>query len=312
MSLIDGLASSVSPVGIVQDSCTAPDSEEIKMSIQLNLSAIAVAGVAAWKRAKPAVIRDSVLLPAAGFLGILGLWWIVASFKSDLIPTPYQALIANLDYILHPFYQRGPGDLGIGWLLLASLRRVLLGFLLGAAVAIPVGFLIGMSKPAMMALNPVIQIFKPVSPLAWLPIALSIFNLADPSAIFVIFITSLWPTMINTALGVSSVSKDYLDVARVLEMSSWRRITKIILPASLPYIFTGLRISLGIAWLVIVAVEMLTGGVGIGFFVWDEWSRLNLSSVFLAVFVIGLTGLLLDAAVGKIQELVTHRPVSSQ
>ena len=282
------------------------------MFIQLNLSAIAVAGVAAWKRAKPAVIRDTILLPAAGFLGILILWWIVASFKSDLIPTPYQALIANLDYILHPFYQRGPGDLGIGWLLIASLRRVLLGFSLGAVVAIPVGFLIGMSKPAMMALNPVIQIFKPVSPLAWLPIALSIFNLADPSAIFVIFITSLWPTIINTALGVSSVSKDYLDVARVLEMSQWRRITKIILPASLPYIFTGLRISLGIAWLVIVAVEMLTGGVGIGFFVWDEWSRLNLSSVFLAVFVIGITGLVLDWGVGKIQELVTHRAVNSQ
>ncbi len=281
------------------------------MFIQLNLSAIAVAGVAAWKQSKRAVIRDAILLPAAGFLGILILWWIIASFKSDLIPTPYQALIANLDYILHPFYQRGPGDLGIGWLLIASLRRVLLGFSLGALVAIPVGFLIGMSKPAMMALNPLIQIFKPVSPLAWLPIALSIFNLADPSAIFVIFITSLWPTMINTALGVSSVSKDYLDVARVLEMSQWRRITKIILPASLPYIFTGLRISLGIAWLVIVAVEMLTGGVGIGFFVWDEWSRLNLSSVFLAVFVIGLTGLVLDWGVGKIQELVTHRPVDS-
>ncbi len=279
------------------------------MSIQLNISAIAVAGVAAWKRVKPAVIRDAVLFPAAGFLGILGLWWIVASFKSDLIPTPYQALVANLDYILHPFYQRGPGDIGIGWLLLASLRRVLVGFFLGAAVAIPVGFLIGMSKPAMMALNPLIQIFKPVSPLAWLPIALSIFNLADPSAIFVIFITSLWPTIINTALGVSSVSKDYLDVARVLEMPRWRRITKIIWPASLPYIFTGLRISLGIAWLVIVAVEMLTGGVGIGFFVWDEWSRLNLSSVFLAVFVIGITGLLLDAAVDKVQELVTHRSI---
>lgn len=279
------------------------------MFVQLNLSAIALAGVATWKRVKPVVIRDAVLLPAAGFLGILGLWWIVASFNSDLIPTPYQALIANLDYIFHPFYQRGPGDLGIGWLLLASLRRVLVGFFLGAAVAIPVGFLIGMSKPAMMALNPLIQIFKPVSPLAWLPIALSIFNLAEPSAIFVIFITSLWPTIINTALGVSSVSQDYLDVARVLEMPRWRRITKIIWPASLPYIFTGLRISLGIAWLVIVAVEMLTGGVGIGFFVWDEWSRLNLSSVFLAVFVIGLTGLLLDAAVDKVQELVTHRSV---
>ncbi|MEZ2278011.1 MAG: nitrate ABC transporter permease [Microcoleus sp.] len=281
------------------------------MFIQLNLSAIAVAGVAAWKRAKPMMLRDTVLLPGAGFLGILILWWIIASFKSDLIPTPYQALIANWDYILHPFYQRGPGDLGIGWLLIASLRRVLLGFTLGALVAIPVGFLIGMSPAAMMALNPLIQIFKPVSPLAWLPIALSIFNLADPSAIFVIFITSLWPTIINTALGVSSVSKDYLDVARVLEMPQWRRITKIILPASLPYIFTGLRISLGIAWLVIVAVEMLTGGVGIGFFVWDEWSRLNLSSVFLAVFVIGLTGLLLDWAVGKIQELMTHRSVNS-
>ncbi|MEG4332507.1 nitrate ABC transporter permease [Microcoleus sp. AT9_A2] len=279
------------------------------MFLQLNLSAIVVAGVATWKRVKPVVIRDAVLLPAAGFLGILCLWWIVASFNSDLIPTPYQALIANLDYILHPFYQRGPGDIGIGWLLLASLRRVLVGFLLGAAVAIPVGFLIGMSKPAMMALNPLIQIFKPVSPLAWLPIALSIFNLAEPSAIFVIFITSLWPTIINTALGVSNVSKDYLDVAQVLEMPRWRRITKIIWPASLPYIFTGLRISLGIAWLVIVAVEMLTGGVGIGFFVWDEWSRLNLSSVFLAVFVIGLTGLWLDAAVDKVQELVTHRSV---
>jgi nitrate/nitrite transport system permease protein len=224
------------------------------------------------------------------------------------MPYPHEALVANLDYILHPFYQRGPGDLGIGWLLIASIRRVVLGFSLGALVAIPLGFLIGMSKPAMMALNPVIQIFKPVSPLAWLPIALAIFNLADPSAIFVIFITSLWPTIINTALGVSSVSKDYIDVARVLEMPRWRRITKIIWPASLPYIFTGLRISLGIAWLVIVAVEMLTGGSGIGFFVWDEWSRLNLNSVFLAILVIGLTGLFLDFIVSKIQEFVTRRP----
>ncbi len=277
------------------------------MILQLNLSAIAVAGQVAWKRAKPVLIRDVVVLPALGFLGIIVLWWIVALFKQELIPTPPEAFVRNLDYILNPFYRRGPGDLGIGWLLLASLRRVLLGFLLGAVVAIPIGFLIGMSKQAMMALNPIIQIFKPVSPLAWLPIALAIFNLADPSAIFVIFITSLWPTIINTALGVSSVSKDYLDVARVLEMPRWRRITKIIWPASLPYVFTGLRISLGIAWLVIVAVEMLTGGIGIGFFVWDEWSRLNLSSVFLAVIVIGLTGLLLDYALGKVEALVTHR-----
>ncbi len=282
------------------------------MVFQLNLAAIAaVAGQAAWKKAKPVIFKDVFLLPLLGFLGIIILWWIVALANHELMPTPPEALVANLDYILNPFYERGPGNLGIGWLLLASLRRVLLGFGLGAIVAIPLGFLIGMSKPAMLAFNPIIQIFKPVSPLAWLPIALAIFNLADPSAIFVIFITSLWPTIINTALGVSSVSKDYLDVARVLEMPRWRQITKIIWPASLPYIFTGLRISLGIAWLVIVAVEMLTGGVGIGFFVWDEWSRLNLSSVFLAVLVIGVTGLVLDYAVGKLEELVTHRPKPS-
>ncbi|PLZ89515.1 nitrate ABC transporter permease [Fischerella thermalis] len=282
------------------------------MIFQLNLAAIfAVAGQTAWKKAKPFVLKDVILYPTLGFLGIILLWWVIALANHELMPTPPEALVANLDYILNPFYQRGPGNLGIGWLLLASIRRVLIGFLLGAVVAIPVGFLIGMSRSAMLAINPIIQIFKPVSPLAWLPIALAIFNLADPSAIFVIFITSLWSTIINTALGVSSVSKDYLDVARVLEMPPWRQITKIILPASLPYIFTGLRISLGIAWLVIVAVEMLTGGIGIGFFVWDEWSRLNLSSVFLAVLVIGLTGLVLDYAVGRLQEFVTHRPKTS-
>ncbi|MCG6134461.1 MAG: nitrate ABC transporter permease [Nostoc sp. LLA-1] len=282
------------------------------MLLQLNLAAIiAIAGQTAWKKTKPVVARDVFYLPALGFLGVIVLWWIVALLNRELMPTPPEAFIANLDYILNPFYQRGPGNLGIGWLLIASLRRVLIGFLLGAIVAIPLGFIIGMSRSAMLAFNPIIQIFKPVSPLAWLPIALAIFNLADPSAIFVIFITSLWPTIINTALGVASVPKDYLDVARVLEMPRWRRITKIIWPASLPYIFTGLRISLGIAWLVIVAVEMLTGGIGIGFFVWDEWSRLNLSSVFLAVLVIGVTGLVLDFAVSKVEELVTHRPKAS-
>lgn len=278
----------------------------------MNVAAIfAAIAQSTWNRSKVLLLRDTVILPALGFLGIIVLWWIVALFRRDLMPTPPEAFINNLDFILNPFYQRGPGDLGLGWLLIASLRRVLLGFLLGALVAIPIGFLIGMSRPMMLALNPLIQIFKPVSPLAWLPIALAIFNLADPSAIFVIFITSLWPTIINTALGVSSVSKDYLDVAQVLEMPRWRQIYKIILPASLPYIFTGLRISLGIAWLVIVAVEMLTGGIGIGFFVWDEWSRLNLSSVFLAVVLIGLTGLLLDWLLCKFQETVTHRPVQS-
>lgn len=275
------------------------------------LSIFAVAGQAVSKQVKSFNWRDNILLPGLGFLGLIAVWWIIALFRHELMPTPPEAFSKNIDYILNPFYRRGPGDLGLGWLLLASLRRVMLGFLLGAMVAIPVGFAIGMSKTALLVINPIIQILKPVSPLAWLPIALAIFNLADPSAIFVIFITSLWSTMINTALGVSSVPKDYQDVAQMLEMPQWRKIVKIILPASLPYIFTGLRLSLGVAWLVIVAVEMLTGGIGIGFFVWDEWSRLNLSSVFLAVLVIGLTGLVLDYLLMVIQRWVTHRPVSS-
>ncbi|GAB4196413.1 MAG: nitrate ABC transporter permease [Coleofasciculaceae cyanobacterium] len=283
------------------------------MVCQLNLAAMfAVATQATWKRAKPLIVRDVVLLPLAGFAGVIILWWVIALFRRELMPTPPEALAKNWDYILNPFYRRGPGDLGIGWLLLASLRRVGLGFVLGAVVAIPLGFLIGMSKAALLALNPLIQIFRPVSPLVWLPIALAIFNAAEPSAVFVIFITSLWSTITNTALGVSSVSKDYLEVAQVLEMPRSRQILKIILPASLPYIFTGLRISLGIAWLVIVAVEMLTGGIGIGFFVWDEWNRLNLSSVFLAVVVIGLTGLVLDSALARLQAWVTHRPAAKQ
>jgi len=280
--------------------------------LHFNIQVIVLAAQVAWRKSiRPAIVRDSILFPIIGFAGVLLLWWIVATFFTTLLPTPWDALVANLDYILNPFYRRGPGDLGIGWLLLASLRRVFIGFLLGSIVAIPVGFWIGTSKRAMLAINPLIQIFKPVSPVAWLPVALAVFNLANPSAIFVIFITSLWPTMINTAVGVANVPKDYLDVAQVLEMPRWRQVLKIIWPATLPFVFTGLRISLGIAWLVIVAVEMLTGGVGIGFFVWDEWNRLNLNSVFLAILVIGLTGLVLDYLLGRLQTWITHRPATS-
>ena len=257
------------------------------------------------------LLRPNVILPIAGFAGVIALWWVIALFRHEMMPTPPEAFIKNLDFILNPFYRRGPGDIGIGWLLLASLRRVCIGFSLGAIVAIPVGVWIGLSRNAWLAINPIIQVFKPVSPLVWLPIALAIFNAAEPSAIFVIFITSLWSTIINTAEGVSNVPKDYLEVAQVLEMPRWKQLIKVILPASLPYIFTGLRISLGIAWLVIVAVEMLTGGIGIGFFVWDEWSRLNVSSVFLGVFAIGIAGLILDYALSTLQAIVTRRPARS-
>jgi nitrate/nitrite transport system permease protein len=245
-----------------------------------------------------------IFYPLLGFVFLITLWWVVAKYFTSLMPTPLEALKANIDYILNPFYVRGPGDVGIGFLLFESLKRVLIGFALGSFFAIPLGFMIGLSNVAKQIFNPLVQVFKPVSPVAWLPVALAVFNLANPSAIFVIFITSLWPTVINTAEGVSSVNKDFLNVARVLEMPRWKQIYKIILPASLPYIFTGLRISLGIAWLVIVAVEMLTGGRGIGFFVWDEWNRLNLSSVMLAIAVIGLTGLALDWLIRKLQQLL--------
>jgi len=275
------------------------------------LGIIATITNVASKRLPSIVLRKEIVLPVVGFVGIICLWWIVALFRQEMMPTPPEALAENLDFILHPFYRRGPGDIGLGWLLLASLRRVCIGFLLGALVAIPLGFLIGLSKEARLLFNPIIQVFKPVSPLVWLPIALAIFNSAEPSAVFVVFITSLWPTIINTATGVANVPKEYIEVVEVLEMPKWKQLFKIVLPASLPYIFTGLRISLGIAWLVIVAVEMLTGGIGIGFFVWDEWNRLNVSSVFLAVFVIGLTGLILDYALARIQTIVTHRPARS-
>ena len=256
-------------------------------------------------------LRANVILPFAGFAAVIALWWAIALFRHEMIPTPPEALVKNLDFILNPFYRRGPGDIGIGWLLLASLRRVCIGFFLGAIVAIPVGVWIGLSRNAWLAINPIIQVFKPVSPLVWLPIALAIFNAAEPSAIFVIFITSLWSTIINTAEGVSNVPKDYLEVVQVLEMPRWKQLIKVVMPASLPYIFTGLRISLGIAWLVIVAVEMLTGGIGIGSFVWDEWNRLNVSSVLLAVFMIGLTGLILDYALAKLQSVMTRRTIQS-
>ena len=254
-------------------------------------------------------LRANVILPFAGFAAVIALWWAIALFRHEMIPTPPEALVKNLDFILNPFYRRGPGDIGIGWLLLASLRRVCIGFFLGAIVAIPVGVWIGLSRNAWLAINPIIQVFKPVSPLVWLPIALATFNAAEPSAIFVIFITSLWSTIINTAEGVSNVPKDYLEVVQVLEMPRWKQLIKVVMPASLPYIFTGLRISLGIAWLVIVAVEMLTGGIGIGSFVWDEWNRLNVSSVLLAVFMIGLTGLILDYALAKLQSVMTRRTI---
>ena len=208
--------------------------------------------------------------------------------------------------LAHPFYDNGPNDKGIGIQLAHSLSRVGLGFLLAMLIALPLGFLIGMSPLFYQALNPFIQVLKPISPLAWMPIALYTIKDYSISAIFVIFICSIWPMLINTAFGVASVRKEWLNVAKTLEVNPLRKAFLVILPAAAPTILTGMRISMGIAWLVIVAAEMLVGGTGIGYFLWNEWNNLSLSSVIFAIVMIGTVGMLLDTLFGQLQKAVSY------
>lgn len=205
-----------------------------------------------------------------------------------------------------PFYDNGPNDKGVGLQLAYSLGRVALGYLLAALVAIPLGFVIGMSPLVHRALDPFIQVLKPISPLAWMPLALYTIRDSGVSGIFVIFICSLWPMLINTAFGVASVRREWLNVARTLEVSPLRKAFEVILPAAAPTILTGMRISMGIAWLVIVAAEMLVGGTGIGYFVWNEWNNLSLPNVIFAILVIGIVGMLLDLMFARLQKAVTY------
>lgn len=238
---------------------------------------------------------------------VLGIWELGATLKwfSPLMPSASATLKDLWWWISNPFFDNGPNDKGIGWLLLTSLRRVLLGFAIGSAIAIPAGILIGLSEVTSRAFDPFIQILKPVSPLAWLPLGLGLLKDSEATALFVIAITSIWPTLINTKFGVSNVDPTYLDVAHTLGASRWRILTKVILPAAAPYIVSGLRISIGIAWLVIVAAEILVGGAGIGYFVWNEWNNLKITSIITAIIVIGVVGLLLDRIFGLLQNWVT-------
>jgi len=222
------------------------------------------------------------------------------TMKSTTFPTPLATWQEAVKLFSDPFYSNGPNDQGLGWNILFSLKRVAIGFGLAAIVGIPMGFLIGRSKIAGAMLNPIISLLRPVSPLAWLPIGLLVFQSADPAAIWTIFICSIWPMIINTAVGVQRVPEDYLNVAKVLNLSEWKIVTKILFPSVLPYMLTGVRLSVGTAWLVIVAAEMLTGGVGIGFWVWDEWNNLNVAHILIAIFVIGIVGLLLEQALVSI------------
>ena len=209
-------------------------------------------------------------------------------------------------HLSDPFYDNGPNDKGIAIQLAHSLGRVALGFGLACLVAIPLGFVIGMSPLLRRALDPFIQVLKPISPLAWMPLALYTIKDANVSGIFVIFICSVWPMLVNTAFGVASVKRDWLNVASTLEVSPLRRAFLVILPAAAPTILTGMRISMGIAWLVIVAAEMLVGGTGIGYFVWNEWNNLSLTNVIFAILMIGIVGMLLDLAFGQLQKAVTY------
>jgi len=233
------------------------------------------------------------LAPVAGIALMVAIWALL-TMKSTTFPTPLATWTEAVKLFSDPFYSNGPNDQGLGWNILFSLKRVAMGFGLAALVGIPMGFIIGRSKIVSSMLNPIISLLRPVSPLAWLPIGLLVFKSADPAAIWTIFICSIWPMIINTAVGVQRVPEDYLNVAKVLNLSEWKIVTKILFPSVLPYMLTGVRLSVGTAWLVIVAAEMLTGGVGIGFWVWDEWNNLNVSHILIAIFVIGIVGLLLE------------------
>lgn len=226
--------------------------------------------------------------------------------KSEGFPTLGQMREAFVTHISDPFYDRGPNDKGIGIQVGHSLGRVALGYLIACLVAVPFGFLIGMSPLLYRALNPFIQVLKPISPLAWMPIALYTIKDSGISGIFVIFICSVWPLLINTAFGVSSVRREWLNVAKTLEVKPLRKAFAVILPVAAPTILTGARISIGIAWLVIVAAEMLVGGTGIGYFVWNEWNNLNLTNVIFAILVIGVVGMLLDFLIAGLQKAVTY------
>ena len=226
--------------------------------------------------------------------------------KSTGFPPPIEVGKAILGHLADPFYDKGPNDKGIGIQLAHSLARVGLGFLLAVLVALPVGFMIGMSPLLRKAFDPFIQVLKPISPLAWMPLALYTLKDSQVSGIFVIFICSVWPMLINTAFGVSSVKRDWLNVASTLEVTPLRKAFRVILPAAAPTIVTGMRISMGIAWLVIVAAEMLVGGTGVGYFVWNEWNNLSLTNVIFAIVVIGVVGMLLDLVFARLQKAVTY------
>lgn len=249
----------------------------------------------------------SVLFAGVGLL-IFGCFWsLLSTYTQNALPTPIATLKVLKEMISDPFYDYGPNDKGIGLQLFSSIKTVLSGFLLGSLIAIPIGILMGASTICKQIFYPIVQLLKPVSPLAWFPIGLVVFKDTGMATIFIVFITSLWSTLINTSFGVASIPQDHKNVAKAFGFSKMRYLTKILIPYSLPHIITGLRLSISVAWLVIVAGEMLSGGAGIGFFVWDSWNALSLEKVISAIIIIGIVGLLFDRIFTFIENKVAYK-----
>ncbi|WP_019499486.1 nitrate ABC transporter permease [Pseudanabaena sp. PCC 6802] len=252
-------------------------------------------------------INQKAFLLFLAILAVILLFWEMGVNNKiflPIMPSASQTLKDAWFWFTNPFFDNGPNDKGLGWLLLTSLQRVVVGFLIGSAIAVPLGILVGLSPIVSRAVDPFIQILRPVSPLAWLPLGLALIKDSERTALFVIAITSIWPTLANTKFGVSNVDPAYLNVARTLGASRWRTIRKVILPAAAPSIIAGLRISFGIAWLVIVAAEILLSG-GVGYFIWNEWNNLKITSIITAILTIGIVGLILDRLFGLLQSWVS-------
>jgi nitrate/nitrite transport system permease protein len=246
-------------------------------------------------------LASKIILPLLGGAAVLVLWTIVSQTVAPDLPSPVKTWSESRRYVLEPFFKDGEMNQGIGRLAFYSLVRVAKGYLLALAIGTPIGFLLGLSRPFHQSFDPIIQFLRPISPLAWLPLGLVIFQKSEPAAVFTIALCAMWPTVINTAVGVRGINQDYLNVGRVLRLSRTKMLAKIIVPASLPYVFTGYRLSLGLAWLVIVAAEMLTGTPGIGGFLWQEYNSLVYSHIILSVITIGAIGFVLDRLMGLVE-----------
>ncbi|NHT74377.1 nitrate ABC transporter permease [Rhizobiaceae bacterium CRRU44] len=251
-------------------------------------------------------IAGDLVPPLVTLLVLLAAWELICSSPTSSLPSPTRVMAESWDLIVHPFYIGQGTDQGMAWHIMASLQRVAVGYAIAAVVGIAMGVLVGQSQWAMKGLDPIFQILRTVPPLAWLPLSLAAFRDGNPSAIFVIFITAVWPVIINTAVGIRNIPQDYQNVAKVLRLNQFEYFAKIMLPAAAPYIFTGLRIGIGLSWLAIVAAEMLIGGVGIGFFIWDAWNSSLISDIIVALIYVGVVGFFLDRFIAFIGRLVTR------